>query len=141
MQEIRSFNRFYTSVIGLLDKHILNSKYSLIEGRILHELYVGKSLTASDIIILIDIDKGYLSRTLKKFESSKLVSKVGSEKDKRAATIQLSEKGKKEYEILNTASDNQAGALFKNLSERECDELINKISEIQILIKKGLNHD
>ncbi|WP_276485572.1 MarR family winged helix-turn-helix transcriptional regulator [Paraflavitalea pollutisoli] len=141
IQEFRSFNRFYTDIVGLLDKHILNSKYSLIEARILFELNNGKGLTASDIIGLVDIDKGYLSRILKKFEKARLIKKVDSLKDKRVVALQLSELGKKEFEKLDKASDKQAEDLFKNLSESECNRLITKMAEIRLLMKKGIKYE
>jgi hypothetical protein len=58
--EIRPFNRFYTTIIGLMDQHILNSRYSLPEVRILYDHCV--NATASDIMASLNIDKGYLSR-------------------------------------------------------------------------------
>lgn len=141
LQKIRAFNRFYTNVIGLLDRHILNSDYSLIEARILFELYHNKDLTSSDIIELVDIDKGYLSRILKKFESNSLINKVSSSKDKRITALQLTETGRMEYGVLDKASDTQVKNLFGNLSDKECDELVKKITEIQVLIKKSLNNE
>jgi len=141
IQELRAFNRFYTNIIGLLDKHILNSNYSLPEVRIMYELYHRSALTASDIIELFDIDKGYLSRILKKFEKSKLINKISSPADKRAVVVQLSPKGKKEFETLNKASDKQIENFLKNLPDKDCDDLIRKINEAQILLKKGLGHE
>jgi len=141
IQELRAFNRFYTNIIGLLDKHILNSNYSLPEVRIMYELYHRSALTASDIIELFDIDKGYLSRILKKFQKSKLINKISSPADKRAVVVQLSPKGKKEFETLNKASDKQIENFLKNLPDKDCDELIKKINEAQILLKKGLGHE
>jgi len=138
VKDVRAFNRFYTNIIGLLDNHILNSNYSLPEARIMFELYYNSRLTASDIIALVDMDKGYLSRILKKFEKNKLIDKVSSATDKRSAFLQLSAKGKKEFEALNKASDKQVEMLFKNLSDKECDELVKKMSEIQKLFNKGL---
>ena len=141
IQELRAFNRFYTNIIGLLDKHILNSNYSLPEVRIMYELYHRSALTASDIIELFDIDKGYLSRILKKFQKSKLINKISSPADKRAVVVQLSPKGKKEFETLNKASDKQIENFLKNLPDKDCDDLIKKINEAQILLKKGLGHE
>jgi DNA-binding MarR family transcriptional regulator len=107
----------------------------------MYELYHRSTLTASDIIALIDIDKGYLSRILKKFERSKLINKINSSSDKRASVIQLSPKGKKEFETLNKASDKQIEMFLKNLPDKDCDELIKKINAAQKLLKKGLGHD
>jgi DNA-binding MarR family transcriptional regulator len=136
IKEIRAFNRFYTNIIGLLDKHILDSNYSLPEVRIMYELYNNADLTASDIIALIDIDKGYLSRILKNLQKNKLITKVGSSTDKRVAVLQLTSKGKKEFEVLNNSSDRQVETIFKNLSQKECEELIQKMLGIQQLLNK-----
>ncbi len=141
VNEVRSFNRFYTNIIGLLDKHVLNSNYSLPEVRIMFELYHNLGLTASYIINLIDIDKGYLSRILKKFEKSKLIDRASSAMDKRAVFLQLSARGRKEFEVLNSASDKQVEALLKDLSDKECQELTQKMSGIKRLLNKTLKNE
>ena len=38
IEKIRGFNRYYTNVIGLLNRHYLDSPFSLIEGRVLYEI-------------------------------------------------------------------------------------------------------
>ena len=139
VKEVRAFNRFYTNFIGLLDKYILHSHYSLPEVRIMFELYHHSGLTASAIIALIDMDKGYMSRIVKKFEKNKLIYKVSSANDKRAILLQLTAKGEKEFEALNRASDKQIETLLKKLSDKECDALVQNMSEIQKLLTKGLN--
>ena len=141
VKEVRSFNRFYTNIIGLLDKHILNSHYSLPEVRIMFELHHNSGLTASEITTLIEIDKGYLSRILKKFEKNKLIIKVSSATDKRAVFLKLSPKGEKEFEALNAESDSQIQMLLKNLSDKECNELVQKMSEIKKLLIKSLKNE
>jgi DNA-binding MarR family transcriptional regulator len=141
IKDIRAFNRFYTRIMGVLDGYILNSNYSLPEVRILFELYHNEGLTASDIIMLLGIDKGYLSRILQNFEGEKLVSKLVSKiipkSDKRSASLQLTAKGKKEFEKLNTASDLQVKQTFEKLSEADCEKLVQKMKEIQQLIQKN----
>jgi DNA-binding MarR family transcriptional regulator len=141
IKEVRSFNRFYTNVIGLLDRHVYNSSYSLPEVRVMFELYHSRALGASEIITLIDIDKGYLSRILKKFEKNRLVTKIDSPTDKRAAILQLTAKGRKEFEGLNQASEKQIAGILKNLTQKECDDLISKMSGIKKLLSKSLNHE
>jgi DNA-binding MarR family transcriptional regulator len=105
------------------------------------ELYHNSGLTASEIIDRIDIDKGYLSRILKKFEKNRLINRVSSATDKRAVFLQLSAKGKKEFEVLNNASDKQVEGLFKNLSDKEGEELTQKMREIQKLLSKRLKNE
>ena len=134
VKEIRSFNRFYTNISGLLDKHILNSAYSLPEVRIMFELYHHHDLTASNIIEMIDIDKGYLSRVLRSFEKNGLMGKLPSPTDGRSVTLYLTTKGRKEFETLNTAADKQVQESFKNLSEKDCNDLIRKMNEIKRII-------
>ncbi len=141
IKEVRAFNRFYTGILGLLDKHILDSPYSLPEARILFELYHQPGLTFSDIIALLDIDKGYLSRILRNFEKNKLISKAISPADKRSATLQLTAKGKKAFEQLNTASTEQVKKIFADLSEKECRDLIQKMTEIQQILDKKRPHE
>ena len=136
IREIRAFNRFYTNIIGLLDRYILNSGYSLPEVRIMFELYHHNGLTASGITTLIDIDKGYLSRILTKLEKDKLISKDGSQDDKRAVSLVLTAKGKKEFDMLNKASDKQIEDVFKALSEKDTVDLVQKMREIKQLIEK-----
>lgn len=136
IKEIRAFNRFYTRIIGVLDGYILNSHYSLPEVRILFELYHNEGLTASDIIMLLGIDKGYLSRILQVFEKNKLIRKITARSDKRSVRLQLTAKGKKEFEKLNADSNLQVRKIFEKLTGEECDKLIQKMKEIQQLIQK-----
>jgi len=44
----------------------LNSDYSAAEARILYEIYINKEISAKDIVNALRVDKGYLSRILKK---------------------------------------------------------------------------
>jgi DNA-binding MarR family transcriptional regulator len=137
IDSVRAFNRFYTRIIGLLDNHILNSNYSLPEVRIMYELYHGKSLTASEIIDLLHLDKGYLSRILKQFERKKLVSKIWSKNDGRSALISLTPSGTKEFEKLNTTSNEQIAHILSLLTKEETVNLISRMQEIKTILEKA----
>ena len=56
--KIRSFNRFYTNIIGLLDQHFLDSPFSLTEGRVLYEICNTEDCSAKKIRESIVIDEG-----------------------------------------------------------------------------------
>src|SRR5262245_32595860 len=100
VREIRAFNRFYTGVIGLLNQHVLESRYTLPEVRVLYEVYHHDQITAREITAQLAMDKGYLSRLIKTFERKKMVRRIWSEKDARHAHLSLTAAGRKEFERL-----------------------------------------
>jgi DNA-binding MarR family transcriptional regulator len=134
IQDIREFNRFYTRLIGLLDGHILDSNYSLAEVRILYEIYVGKQISASQIVSTLSMDKGYVSRILKKFEKSGLIKKENFSTDARVSLLALSEKGLKVFHTLNQASNDQVDALLTPLSITRQKELVMHMQEIMQIL-------
>jgi DNA-binding MarR family transcriptional regulator len=132
---IRDFNRFYTNVIGLLDNHVYDSEFTLPEARVLYELYYSEVHTASELMELIDIDKGYLSRLLLSFERRKLIRRVRSKEDGRSALISLTEHGSKSFRELDKASERQATSLLKQLSAGKQKELVGHMSAIKTIIQ------
>lgn len=134
---MRAFNRYYTNLIGVLDKGYLETQYSLTEARILFEISLGKK-NASEIIDAMRIDKSYLSRVLNKFEKNKLIIKSKSVKDSRASRICLTDKGMRDLNALNELADQQLEALLKNLSATERKQLaLHMNSIIEILDQKS----
>ena len=134
VQEVRAFNRFYTDIIGLLNQNLLNSAYSLAEARIIYELFQRKSCQASDIMSIMEIDKSYLSRLLKKLEKEKVVVKRPSDTDARAAALSLTEKGVEVFEGLNRASNEQVEELLSPLSKMQKGELIRHMKAVADLL-------
>jgi DNA-binding MarR family transcriptional regulator len=136
IRKIRAFNRYYTDLIGLLDKHLLNSSWSLAEARIIYEIHIAGSVRASQIIEVMHIDRGYLSRLLKKLEKEKLIARQTSSQDARASTITLTAKGQKEFEQLNKASDDQISWLITPLTNARRQELVAHMNAIMEILKK-----
>ncbi|GAA3980209.1 MarR family winged helix-turn-helix transcriptional regulator [Mucilaginibacter dorajii] len=136
VQQIRAFSRFYTDIIGLLDKHLLQSDYSLAEARILYEINAASGMQASQIIAAMYIDKSYLSRLLKKLEKDKLIIKKPSQQDARASILSLTDKGMAEFMKLNQASDVQINDLIKKLSAEKQQELVSHMQQIMNILKQ-----
>jgi len=105
IDNIRSFNRFYTNIIGLLEQYFLDSPFSLTEGRVLYEICNIEECSAKKIREKILIDEGYLSRILDGFSKRGLIKKTPSSKDGRLRMIVPTEKGIKEFAILNDKSN------------------------------------
>jgi DNA-binding MarR family transcriptional regulator len=136
IQQVRDFNRFYTSIIGLLDDYILDSPYSLPEARVLYELYHHSPCTASDLMTAIKMDKGYLSRILKSFIKKGLVMGKKSKVDGRATELMTTAKGKKEFEKINTASVAQVRDILSVLNKEEIEKVIHHMTALKKLLNK-----
>jgi DNA-binding MarR family transcriptional regulator len=136
IREIRAFNRFYTDIIGLLNRNILDSPWSLAEARVIYEIFKGRSITATRIIEIMHIDKSYLSRLIKKLEKEKIITKKQSGQDGRILQLSLTPKGTKTFESLDRASDNQIATLLQPLTEGQCEGLSFHMRAIQNILKK-----
>jgi DNA-binding MarR family transcriptional regulator len=137
INRIRSFNRFYTNIIGLLDQYFLNSPFSLTEGRVLYEICNTKDCSAKKIRESISIDEGYLSRILDNFVKRGLIKKTRSSEDRRLWVILPTEKGKREFAGLNDSSNTLISQLVKKLSEEEQKDLLTKMEGIRALLEKA----
>ncbi|AQX04791.1 bifunctional helix-turn-helix transcriptional regulator/GNAT family N-acetyltransferase [Elizabethkingia meningoseptica] len=133
-EQVRSFNRFYTSHIGLLNQHFLESPYSLTEVRILHEIGEHKSITAQNLSEILNLDKGYVSRILKLFLKSNVISKLKSKEDGRAYFIELTDIGKKLLKELHAKQNNQIDSFVDPLNSDEQNMLVNSMRTIKNLL-------
>lgn len=137
ISRIRSFNRFYTNIIGLLDQHFLESPFSLTEGRVLYEICNTAECSAKKIRESIVIDEGYLSRILDNFTKRGLIKKTPSSKDGRLRIIVPTEKGKREFSNINTNSNQLISDMIEKLSEDERADLLIKMEGIRALLEKA----
>ncbi|MEO7840853.1 MAG: MarR family winged helix-turn-helix transcriptional regulator [Anaerolineales bacterium] len=136
IEQIRSFNRFYTDIIGLLDQHFLNSPFSLTEGRVLYEICKMENCSAKKIRESMVIDEGYLSRILDNFVKRGLIKKTPSSTDGRLRIILPTEKGGMEFSKLNNNSNTLISQMIEKLSEKEREDLLIKMEGIRALLEK-----
>jgi len=139
INQIRSFNRFYTSHIGLLNQNFLESPYSLTEVRVLYEIGEHKSVTAQYLCEILYLDKGYMSRILNFFLKNGTISKVKSESDGRVYNIVLTNTGEELLNELNNRSAGQIHSFMQRLGSEEKDMLVNSMKTIQNLL--STNYD
>lgn len=136
--KIRSFNRFYTKVLGLLDQYLLDSGYSLTEVRVLHEINKLNHCTAIALGNQLEIDRSYMSRILKHLEKDELITKVQSEQDNRVYYIELTQKGGEMIIELSKKSDEQIEKLFEHLSLEELTKVLEAMKIIKNRISESL---
>lgn len=136
---IRSFNRYYTNVLGLLDQHILESDLSLSEVRVLHEIEKTKNCTSKMLADILCMDAGYLSRILKKFYKMELLTKEKSPTDGRAQYLYLTLEGKEKMYDLNNSSDEQIAQIIKPLAESDRKFLVQNMTSVETILTNGAN--
>ena len=131
---IRRFNRFYTNVLGLLDRYMLNSSFSFSEIRILYEIGQTGGCTAKDLIQGIKIDPGYLSRILSRFETKGLLHRTKSEEDGRLYYLSLTDKGREKLDELNEHSNSQLAQMLKDSTPEEQEKLVKGMAFIEAVL-------
>ncbi|MGW4469055.1 bifunctional helix-turn-helix transcriptional regulator/GNAT family N-acetyltransferase [Nonomuraea sp. NPDC004354] len=131
--EIRAFNRFYTKVIGVLQLGMLDSPYSLTEVRVLFELASaeGPALEAGELRRMLDLDAGYLSRILARFEADGLLVRERSSSDARKQVVRLTEAGTTTFAGLDRRQSERISQLLDGLGEEEQARLVAAMSSIR----------
>jgi DNA-binding MarR family transcriptional regulator/GNAT superfamily N-acetyltransferase len=135
---VRRFNRYYTRQIGVLRKTFLDSPYSLGEARVLYEVAINHSSTASEIARSLDLDAGYLSRVLRNFERRGLIRKRASPKDRRQSHLTLTPRGRKSFMPLDARSQRDTAAMLGKLAPAEQARLIAAMTAIETLLEGQL---
>lgn len=134
IEAIRRFNRFYTQKIGVLQKQLLKSPFSLTEARVLYELAHREKPTATELGSELGLDAGYLSRILRGFEERGLIEKQPSEEDARRSVLLLAKPGQEAFGAINASSQSEIGELIGGLPPTEQQRLVEAMRTIEELL-------
>ena len=128
---VRDFNRFYTNVLGLLREGLLDTPYSLTEARVIFELAREDRTEAGQLRRWLDIDAGYLSRILARFEADGIVSRSRSPQDARRQVIGLTATGRAVFAKLDALSASQIRGLLAGLPAGRRAALLSAMAGIR----------
>ena len=134
---VRRFSRFYTRRIGLLQDSLLDSPFSLAEGRVLYELGQRASATATELAGELGVDQGYLSRILRGFDQRGLIERAPSQADRRATLLSLTPQGRDAFTALDAGSRSQIAALLAPLPAPVQNRLVSALREAEALLDGG----
>lgn len=135
IQSIRSFNRLFVRTTGLLNRHIVNSGYSLTEAHILNLIMESETTTATEINTILNLDEGYLSRVISKLVKLNIITKTNSKEDKRVYLLELSIEGQEVYEQISLKSSLAVIEQYSSLSNDKLQELVESMRKIQTIIQ------
>lgn len=134
IRTVRKFNRFYTRQIGLLEERLLRTPFSLAEARILYELGTAKRVIAVELSRKLDIDFGYLSRSLRSLERRHLIRRSRSSTDGRQQILALTPSGRAAFRSLDSRSSIQIGKMLGPLSGAAQHQLADAMGAIESLL-------
>ena len=131
VDRVRSFNRFYTRRIGVLDEAHLDSGFTLTEARLIYELAQSGAATAKALRHSLDLDAGYVSRMLRRLESAGLLARSVDPDDGRSARICLTDQGLGLFRRLNRRSQAQVEAMLEPLSPEQRETVAGAMGVIR----------
>jgi DNA-binding MarR family transcriptional regulator/GNAT superfamily N-acetyltransferase len=137
VSEIRAFNRFYTNVIGLLRGGHLDTPYSLTEARVLFELAHTGPAEVAALRRTLDIDAGYLSRLLARFDGEGLAVRERSASDGRRQVIRLTEAGRAAFAELDARQSEQTAGLLAGVDEAGRERLLAAMRVIREVLPEA----
>ena len=138
-EAVRRFNRFYTKRIGVLHEGLLSSAFSLAEVRVLYEIAHRTNPTATELARSLDLDPGYLSRILRKFQSRGFLTKKISKADARQSHLTLTRKGQAAFVPLDERARKEVTAMLASLLPAEQSRLIGSMRAIEELLSNQVN--
>ena len=82
----------------------------------------------------LDLDSGYLSRSLRSLEDAGLIDVAPSPRDGRKRVARLTRKGQRERAVLDRRSDELAERLLAPLNQKQRDRLVDAMRTVERLL-------
>lgn len=136
IDKFRHFNRFYTNYLGLLTNSVYDRPVSLTEARVLYELDAGGETSASALRERLGLDKGYVSRIVKRFLQQEWISTAPSPFDARVKRLSLTQKGEALMADLHAKAADQARRALSRLTPDRRKQLLSAMAEIETLLSE-----
>ena len=132
---LRRFNRFFTKFVGALDADFLETGMSLAEARILFEIAQAEPCIAADIRDALDLDPGFLSRVLGRFEARSWIERLREEGDGRRRTMALTAEGRERYRLLDGRQREKVHAILDQLAPAQRSRLVTALATAQTILE------
>jgi DNA-binding MarR family transcriptional regulator/GNAT superfamily N-acetyltransferase len=136
---VRGFSRFYTRKLGIIEPKLLDSPWTLQEARIIYEIADRQTCTATDLAYALNLDAGFLSRTLRDLQERQIVARKPSKADRRATELTLTAKGRAAYAELDRRSRGVVAALLGGLDANDRAAIVNAMATIERTLEPPAN--
>lgn len=137
VDRIRSFNRGWTEVLGLLDQGLLETEYTLAEARVIFELAQREWWERLELKNRLGMDASFLTRVVGRLEDAGLVVSAPSAADGRALNLSLTDRGQQAFSVLDQRSASQIEDLIANLTDEQRANLAESMTVIENLLGRA----
>ncbi|GLK10074.1 bifunctional helix-turn-helix transcriptional regulator/GNAT family N-acetyltransferase [Streptosporangium carneum] len=135
--QVRAFNHFYREVLGALYRDIVNTPFSLAEVKVLFELHLRDRMETGELRRLLELDSGYLSRMLGRFEADGLIARERSATDARRQIVELSEAGRIAFAAVDERSASRVRDLLEGVTEEDGRRLVASMATIREVLSRN----
>ena len=133
---VRGFTRFYTRKLGIIEPKLLDSAFTLQEGRIMYEIAHRQACTATDLSRGLGLDPGFVSRSLQALQRRQIVTRRPSKTDGRINEISLTSKGRTAQAELERRSREEVGQLLTGLDEAQRAAIVGAMTTIEQALER-----
>jgi DNA-binding MarR family transcriptional regulator/predicted GNAT family acetyltransferase len=128
---LRRFTRFFAQRLGPLEAGPAGSPYSATEVRVLTELAKYEHRTVTALSRSLGLDAGYLSRVIRRLETTGVVSKSSDASDSRQQPLSLTQAGRAEVTTLDAISTARYSAMVRMLPPHSHAPLLDAMEHIE----------
>ncbi len=132
---IRSFNRFYTRLAGVLDARFLGTDTTLVEARLLFEIAHRDAPVAAELQTALGLDGGYASRLLQRLAARGWLARTRASTDARRRTLRLTPEGHAVLATIDTRQHGRAAGLLASLEAVQRADLVAALGLARILLE------
>lgn len=141
IEAIRTFNRFFTRHVGAIDARFLDTDANLPEARLLFEIARQEPVLANTLQATLELDRGYLSRMIARFEDRGWVTRERLDTDARTRPISLTAIGRAAFDQLDQRQRATVARDLERLSPTEQDDLVQALTKARLLLDPHASAD
>lgn len=132
-RKVCDFNRTLAVRLNVFGRHVLGTRWSLSEGRVIVELGRARQCTPSELAVALGMDEDTLGKMVAGLESAGIVEHAGG----KTKGMRLTTAGMDEYRILERLSDEQAREMLEGLSDEEKRRAVDAMETVRTLLAKA----
>ena len=118
---LTNFGIIYREYVQFINELLKESQLTFADSIFLCNIAINSGCSQEDIALNLHIDRAAVARSIKKMEECRFVLVSRDRNDSRKKSLELSAKGKKLYEMVNSANEERLSTLLKGCSQKNAE--------------------